>query len=628
MIKQNRLKKITNKEKFKYLLSSFYNTLKVVKTGDILKFAEENRYLGKNETSTPRMYKPFPYQIEPYKVLNNDDFRELVLVWASQTGKSLTFENIILYYMVAENASCMYSWPTKDAASKCAQEKIEPMFRNSPTIKKLLSSNKRSSDNRKLYKKLKNGSYIRLIGCTPTELAGESVRLVIADEVDRMEEQGEGDPVNLLHRRCASFPNKIKLTTSTPKYEETSRIWKRFLAGTQHYYYIKSPTTNQYFKLEWANFKIDRDNPELSTLIDPTSGLPISDDDRKNLIYRGEWKATVKSGIYSFHLNGMYRVTPTTKGYKSAYHEWAIDYMAAEKSGKLQDFNNTFLSIPVKEETGEKLEHGDYSKYLIDINLDSISNDIIAITSGTDIQQNRKECYVYGWTQDLRPTLLESIIIDGEPADIETWNELDKFLGKSYTREDGKKILITSSFIDSGNWQNTVLNFTENKSYRGIFPVRGATTVDAPLMEKTQNRKRQWIVGTNEAKDLIFSDYFLGRIKFNKAFADEDYFKQLFSETKQHKNGKYSYHKITQRNESLDTFVYALAAVKRKNFIKFASGLFNNPTTKVDNIEAELKKIDEEIKVSTKIKEEQKPKNTIFIDPFVSDNTENCSISF
>jgi phage terminase large subunit GpA-like protein len=448
-------------------------------------------------------------------------------------------------------------------------------------------------------------------------MAGESVRVVVGDEIDRMEDQGEGDPVNLLHRRCAAFPNKIKLTTSTPKYEETSRIWKKFLAGTQHYYYIKSPTTGQYFKLEWENFKINKEHPELSELIDPTCGKPISDEERKNLIYNGEWRKIKDSGIYSFHLNGMYRVTPTSKGHKNAYSEWATEYIAAEKSGELQDFYNTFLALPVKEDSGEKLEHGDYSKYLVDIDFNALDNSIIAISSGTDIQGNRKETYVYGWTEDFKPTLLESIIIDGEPTDEATWIELDKFLQKTYTRQDGKKLLISASFIDSGNWQNTVLNFTENKSYRGIFPVKGATAVDAPLIDKAQNRKRQWMIGTNEAKDLIFSDYVLGRIRFNRAYADDDYFKQLFSETKQYKNGKYSYHKVTQRNESLDTFVYALAAVKRKNFMKFAKSLFvqdNTPPQKEEKIEVKIEK-----------KEPIKP--TIYHDPYISDDS-NGSISF
>lgn len=582
-MKKTMLKKITKRQKIKLLLKSLFSTFKVPYTGDILKFAEEYRVLSRNESSVPGPYRAFPYQKLPYEVIHHPDFQELCLVWGAQLGKSNLFENIILYYMISENSSVMVMWPTLDAARKCASDKVMPMLNNSPKIKHMLF--KQRSKNKNLYKKLKNGSYIRIVSCTPSELAGESVRVTVADELDRAEDRGEGDPLILLHKRCASFPNAIKLTTSTPTTTQGSKIWKRFLLGTQHYYYLTSPYTGEQFTLTWECMKIDRENPENSILIDPTCGKEIPDELRKKLIYNGEWKKTKESGIYSFHLSGMYRVTPTTKGYKSAYHQWALDYLAAEgDKKKMMGFYNTFLALPVEEKEGEKLEAGDWEKYLIDIDFNKIPNDIIAATAGIDIQANRKEIYIYGWTSDCRPTLLENETVYGEPQDTATWEEIDKLLlTREYIREDGIRIKINKAFIDSGNWQRTVLDYTDNKSYRGIYPVKGASVVDAPLIENAPNRKnKQYILGTNEAKDLIFSDYALGRIRFNRKYADKEYFAQLFSEVKIIKDGKVRYDNPDRnRNEALDCFVYAYAAAKSKNFLKIQmSNVIGTPEDK------------------------------------------------
>lgn len=571
------LEKKKTKVKIERILKSLFSNLKTIESGDILEFSKKYRILGRTQSSLSGKFTPFPFQVEFHNAVSSNKYQEVVICGAAQvTGKSETINNIILYYLVVEAAGILYLMPTELAAEKTAKEKINPMLELSPVSRGLLSKSGRNSNNRKTYKKLKNGGYIRFIGPSPSNLSAESVQVVIADEVDRYPTTNEGTALELLHKRASSFSNAKKLTISTPTYTQTSEIWKRFLSGTQSYFYIKSPYCDDYFTIGMEHFRIDKEEPKKSTLICPFTGNPISDDQRKDAIYQtGVWRDKNPSAIIkSFHLNGFYKVTRHQTGYDSFYHQIAVEYLQCEgDQKKLQTFQNTFLALPVEQKDGEKMEAGDYEKYLIDVDFEKLPNDIIAVTAGVDIQKNRKEVYIYGWTEDCRPTLLQNETIFGEPQDQDTWEQLEKLIDNTvYTREDGKKLKVTKTFIDSGAWQSTVLRFTENKNYKGIWPSKGSSVSNAPLIENAPNKKnRQYIIGGNEGKDYIFSDYSLGRIKFNRKFADAEYFKQLFSEVRVVKDGKITYEKPTSdtRNEALDCFVYAYAAAKVKNYLKF-----------------------------------------------------------
>ena len=60
----------------------------------------------------------------------------------------------------------------------------------------------------------------------PADLAAQSVRIAMADEVDRDEASAgeEGDPLELAEQRTDTYPDALVLEASTPLIEGTSRI--------------------------------------------------------------------------------------------------------------------------------------------------------------------------------------------------------------------------------------------------------------------------------------------------------------------------------------------------------------------------------------------------------------------
>lgn len=104
-----------------------------------------------------------------------------------------------------------------------------------------------------------------------------------------------------------------------------------------------------------------------------------------------------------------------------------------------------------------------------------------------------------------------------------------------------------------------------------IFPVKGQSQAGKPIAGRATSSAKQRVylypVGTDTAKEFIFSrlDKEESLIHFPNT-VDEEYFKQLTSERQVKKivSGQPKlvwYLPKGRRNEALDTFVYALAAV-------------------------------------------------------------------
>jgi phage terminase large subunit GpA-like protein len=99
----------------------------------------------------------------------------------------------------------------------------------------------------------------------------------------------------------------------------------------------------------------------------------------------------------------------------------------------------------------------------------------------------------------------------------------------------------------------------------------------APSRKKQGKHKRKvnlYLVGTNEGKNILFNRLRIetpgvGFIHFRKDICDYEYFEQLTAEKRQRMKNKKGYHWVNTRhngrNEVLDTYLYAYAALKIAN---------------------------------------------------------------
>ena len=182
---------------------------------------------------------------------------------------------------------------------------------------------------------------------------------------------------------------------------------------------------------------------------------------------------------------------------------------------------------------------------------------------------------------------------------MELWVALDEFLLSEFEHENGLRLRIAAVGVDSGGHYTTaVYKFCKARSVRRVYALKGSNQRGAPLIGRPTNRNSVEVdlfpVGTSEAKDLIFNrlklpeepkDPILMHWPMDDPLIDHEFFEQLTAEkrVKTYKNGFpiLVYKKTRRRNEVLDCFVYALAALEilRPNFKAIAAKL-NAKTTR------------------------------------------------
>jgi len=136
---------------------------------------------------------------------------------------------------------------------------------------------------------------------------------------------------------------------------------------------------------------------------------------------------------------------------------------------------------------------------------------------GVDIQKDRIECSVWGWGTRMRRFLVEHLVIFGEvEKDQTTWNQLDTQINRIYHREDGLKMPIRLSCVDSGAFTQLVYQFCMKYQPSRVRAIKGMETGDAlvsgtptKVAVSPSGRKigytKLWKLNVNKLKEDLYS---------------------------------------------------------------------------------------------------------------------------
>jgi len=206
---------------------------------------------------------------------------------------------------------------------------------------------------------------------------------------------------------------------------------------------------------------------------------------------------------------------------------------------------------------------------------DELDEDIVLLTAGVDVQDDRLELEIVGWGRDEESWSIDYRTLYGDPSTPQLWQDLDSILGQTFHTADGRDLGIRSACIDSGgHYTQAVYNFVRPREGRRIFAIKGMAGENRPIVSRpTRNnigKIRLFTVGVDAAKELIFSRLKItmpgaGFMHFPDDRPDE-YFKQLAASekivTKFHKGfPRREFVKTRTRNEALDCRVYAIGAL-------------------------------------------------------------------
>lgn len=531
-----------------------------------------------------------PWEVEMIDTALSPDVRKSVWIGASQVmGKTHAGNAIIGYHVDHDPCGNMVLQPDQDRADKWMLNKFTPMSRMKCFRDKLNCGTRNSSGNTIKYKVFPGG-FVSVGGAgTPQGLAGDSAKVLWADEIDRYKVTvgKEGDPLDLFWNRAGAFYDAIKIESSTPTIRGLSRIETDFEGSDKRYWHVDCPFCGHSQHLKWS--QLDWGERKRGTLEEPLYVCENRDCDstwtdaqRCEAIRNGRWKATAPfRGIAGFHLNGIYSLRRAQRGYQNRMQEMVDKYLLAKRKGRetLKVWINTFLAEGSVEDI-EVIDPSDVNnrneKYEADM-----PTKVLLLTFGGDVQKDRIEVELVGHAKDNETWGIECRKFHGNTSGPKPWKEMEEWWGQTRQREDGAILKIACGLLDSGHVPNYVYDWCQKNRFRNVWPCKGSSTPGEPLVKYSQTRRGLVLVGTESAKDEIYNSltikdpgpgysHFGYRVEADDLGYDEEFFAQLCAE-----QVEITYHlgKRVRRfinphqrpNEALDKRVYALAAKEMLN---------------------------------------------------------------
>lgn len=600
-------------ENIKYnLISGFYRGLKPDRIQTVSEWAEGNRLLSLAESARPGKFKISltPYLKEIYDRLGvTDSAREVVFMKSSQIGATEMGNNWLGYTIDVASCMFMYIMPTVELMKKTSKTRIQTMISGTPALRDKVSSTKsRDGNNTILEKYFEGGGMIGVGANSPVGVSSTPVRFAYADEIDRYPSNvnGEGDVLSLIKTRQITFgATKKTLLTSTPTLAGISKIETEFNRTGQRYYFVPCPICNFMQVLEFENLRFQhneqwvsiKDNESLLDINNITDiryecadcHHPIEHRHKTYMLANGEWRAKFpekENGIlYGYHINAIYS--------PASMYTWS-DLVSDFKDSindvpKTISFVNTKLGLTYQPEAGDKPNwetlfdraHSELHSY----KPNKPFTEVVFITAGVDVQADRLEVSIIGWIEGKRSQILDYRVLQGNTDNDDVWAELEKIVSETWIRDDNMMLPLKMMAVDSGYNTTKVYDFVKKFPISQVIAVKGREKMDSYFTAPKQieyskaGKKIGKVKIFGVGVDLIKTElYGFLKKQINKetgevplgychllALNNTNYYRGLTAEEyTKHINKKgfteYIWIKKYERNEPLDTWVYARAA--------------------------------------------------------------------
>ena len=522
----------------------------------------------------------------------DNNIHKIAVKSAAQIGKSEILLNITGRYVHLDPCTILLIQPTLEMAQDFSKSRLQRMIQDTKVLTPLFHNEGKTRDsNQTILSKFFTGGRLVLGGAnSPAGLASRPIRILLCDEVDRFPESagGEGDPVDLAAKRTTTFWNyKIGLF-STPTAEGASRIDLEYKLGTQEQWRHQCPNCGEFHVPDYRQMQVDyrqtRDEAGNKSVIVndvrwrcPDCGFEFSELEIKNAPQRYEAQNpdAIKNGVRSFWITGF---SSPWLSWKDIMREWLEARGNAVREAVVCNtrFGETFKL------TGEYDDENIFLERREDYD-GELPSKVLLLTAAVDVQANRLEYEVAGWSAGFERWGIVRSIVRGDPNNPATWAELDAELDRIYHLPNGTPMKVARTFIDSGYATAAVYAYCSRNMTRGRFPIKGKAGVGLPLIYKYSNPKGSGvlltILGVDDGKQEVMSrlgitdgdgimhfprdDEFVGKRGY-----DADYFKQLIAEHRVMKTAGGIVYQAWEpivpksRNEALDLAVYNLACVQ------------------------------------------------------------------
>lgn len=540
----------------------------------VSEWADKYRILDAKTSAMPGPWRTeqTPYLKGIMDEFNNYETEEIVYIKPTQVGGTECLQNMAGYIIQQDPAPTMIVYPTDKLAESISENRLQPMIKAAPTLKK------RFLENESLKLELQfDGMYLTLAGSnSPSSLASKAIRFLFLDEVDKYPgaSKKEADPISLARERTKTFHNRKIFITSTPTLK-TGHIWKaKEDADIEKHFFVPCPHCGEYIEFKWKQVHFPKeegmslaDRAEFASYVCQECGCVITDQDKPDMLRLGEWR-TVKQNTkfvrkVAFWMNTLY--SPFVR-----FSEVVKEFLKSKDDPEqLQNFVNSWLAEPwedTKLKTNADLVMERQTEYEELVVPDWAK----MLTGGVDVQENCLYWTIRAWGS----YLTSQNIAHGQAF---SFQEVERVMNLEYQMPDGTPMVVALALIDSGYNADLVYDFCVSNSDWAL-PSKGSSNpmlshYKMSTVNKTDSRAfgmNLVLVDTGKYKDMI-----AGRMKKKNgsgswmvyAGCDREYADQVTAEHKV--NVKMGNGKVKQEwqlktshadNHYLDCEVYALAA--------------------------------------------------------------------
>lgn len=587
---KSKKKKITKSRINKHtydLFTSIFSILKPPPPITVSQWADEYRRLSPEASAEPGRWKTSkaPYQKEIMDAIGSVETEKVVVMSAAQIGKSdACILNPLGYYIHYDPSPTMILQPTIQMAESFSKDRVAPMIRDTPVLQEKIKDKERNSGNT-ILQKIFPGGHVTMVGAnSPSSLASRPIRILLADEIDRYPATAgnEGDPLLLATKRLTTFWNKKIVCVSTPTVKGISRIEVEYEHSTQEEWAVPCPHCGELTTLEWANIKFNKNDLSEIEMVCPHCGAIANEYAWKSNYQEGQFIANYpRRKVRGFHLNALASLFVS-------WEEIVTKFLVANEEKKkgnvelLKVWTNTEMGQTWEEE-GEELDNEELAARLEKYD-GEVPAEVIILTAGVDVQDNRFEVEVVGWAEEKESYGIYYRKIYGDLKSEAIWRDLDNYLDQTFTTADGRKLKIYATCIDSGgHFTQEVYKFCKTRVFRRIFAIKGKGGAHLPYFSKpsTSNAYKTplFTLGVDSGKATLYQRLALQEPGPNYCHFpsgegrgyNEDYFKGLTAEkmVMTYKKGRAQYEwrlkKGYKRNEPLDIRNYATAALEITN---------------------------------------------------------------
>jgi phage terminase large subunit GpA-like protein len=529
---------------------------------------ERELRLPEGVSATPGAVRLWPWQVGIADAISDPGIERITLCKPVRVGFTTILTGAIGAFIANEPSPILAVLPTEADCRDYVVSDIEPIFAATPALRGALSADVEEGERNTLLSRRFVGGSLKVVASrAPRNLRRHTARILIIDEADACEMTQEGNPIALAERRTLSFANRKIIIGSTPLFQDTSHVLRAYAQSDARVYEIPCALCGTFFELAWQHIVWPPNEPEKAACRCPHCGETIEEHSKAAMVHAGQWRITRPEARAhaGFRLTSLISLLPHT-----SWGALAAEFVAAkEDTTLLQTFTNTILAEGWSE-SGEEVDETALISRAEPFGIDSIPPEVLLITCGCDVQDDRLECTI-GWSRKGEIYVLAHSVIWGSVDDDTTWSELDDLLKSKWQHPFGGQIGIDACAVDSGDgqWTQRVYNFCFPHTSRRVMAIKGLGGGRPDIMASKSKMKgggRLWIVGVDNVKTTLFSRLQRGQMIHFSHSLEAVYFEQLCSERRvvRYRKGQpiRRFERISGRvrAEAWDCLVYAFAA--------------------------------------------------------------------